>query len=335
LIKQGILPNAPVENYLVNDEYSRYVFDSLDLTAKRQANYFDDFVKQAIAQGIEIEVDNEISQNEHEKQGRELVKHDDFAGVLSCNDSPINKSQYEKLENQSRVTQEDTYKMRHFEMRDSLCIESVDETSYKFFNNGVGLKVVSRFECPIDELALLHAAKTISDHDKKTPLVQRKARMLERNFIKKLQVACGVTVTANGATTDGEILNARHDRIKSFLAWAWENRMIINDLGLVKISKGFDENMSWFNKVSAMCGIKMLSKQVTDSSGDRERIYTVNAESLQYISDIVVRRFNRIHKKRLSDLERNLDAANAENEKTGAENFSESFESKPLVTHWT
>lgn len=338
LIKKGILPNAPVQDYLATDEYSRFVFDSVDYIARKQAIYFDDFVKQAVAQDIQVEVDNEVSTNDYEKQGRELVKQDDLTGVLSCNASPINKTQYEKLKNQSRVSQKETYKMRHFEVCESLCIESVDETAYLFFNNGVGKKVIENLEYGNSELAVLDAAKSQSEQANKIPLAQRKARMLKRQFINRLQEACGVVVNPNGGLSvieNDEFLTVQHESIRSFLSWAWENRTIINDLGFVKITKGFDKSMKWFNMVAAMCGISMLSKQVTNSSGNRERLYIVNAESLQYASDILVRRFTRIHKKRLADLDQKIDAEIAELEKAGSENFSEKDSTESLVKHWT
>ncbi len=338
MIKKGTLPVAPVENYLSTDEYSRFVFDSVDYIAKKQASYFDDFVKQAVAQGVEIEVDNEVSTNDYEKEGRQLVKQDDLTGVLSCNESPINKTQYEKLKNQSRVSQKETYKMRHFEVCESLCLESINETAYQFFDNGNGRKVIENLECGNADLAVLDAAKSQSEQANKIPLAQRRARMVKRDFVNRFQVACGVSVTPGGGLSvidSDELLTVRHERIRSFLSWAWENRTIINDFGFVKIAKGFDESMEWFNKVAKMCGISMLSKQVRDSLGNRERLYFVNTEPLQYISDILVRRFSRIHRKRLSDLEQKIDAEIAEMKKSESENFSEKDSPESVVTHWT
>lgn len=120
--------------------------------------------------------------------------------------------------------------------------------------------------------------------------------MMMSDFVTRLTVAYSVNFLDDGGVqcSDKEF-TVQTPAIAEFLAWAWNNRKHINKLKLVRIDKSFDRDMKWINSVASKCGIKLRSRRVASEHGDRKLIYSVDKERLQFVSEILKRRFKYIH----------------------------------------
>ena len=276
-----------------NDAFSKFKFALRDEIAIDQAQYFDDFITQAIAMGGKVTVAGvQVTDETLEilKNARQVVKDTEIANVRECNNTTINQREYDEIENSSRVTQKQYAQKQHFDYSRFLAkTEPLTDDEIEFLNSNL-------------------------------PLSERKARFSRHEVARRALTAVGLEFDESGAlvqTSESATIDINSKPVQDFFSWVWTQQHWINALSLpnvAKVADGFNKNFKWLNTLLSAMGINMLRKKVRCGNKFLSE-YHIDIDHLDFINSILKRRFEKIHKPRLEEI-----AERAESDKNYPEN---------------
>lgn len=303
-----------------NDAFSKFKFALRDEIAIYQAQYFDDFITQAIAMGGKVTVAGvQVTDETLEilKNARQVLKDTEIANVRDCNNTTINQREYDEIENASRVTKKQYAQKQHFDYsRFTAKTEPLTDDEIEFLNSK-GMARMGFLES--SNCAFVPIWMQQSDEQVNLPLSERKTRLSRHEVAWRAVAAAGLEFDENGAlvqTSESATIDINSKPVQDFFSWVWTQRHWINALSLpnvAKITDGFNKDFKWLNTLLSAMGIELLRKKVRCGNKFLSE-YHIDIDHLDFINSILKRRFEKIHKPRLEEI-----AERAESDKNHTE----------------